>query len=115
MQEEVKSGPTEIARAIARQMIRAEHEHFVAQALDNRDHIPRVRRMARAVSTGLTKLGVSSSDATRVSDDVVAYAKELFVKEWMSEVEEGEDGRVIQAQGVAEFDRIFAAAPRFDG
>lgn len=61
------------------------------RARDNREHVPRVRREARAFAAGLREIGVTSREAKVFSEEIVGYAKELFLDEWMSEVERGED------------------------
>ena len=59
--------PDEVAMVVGRYVIRAEHEHFVADSQDNWEYIPRISRVVRAVSTGLSELHVPADDVTRIS------------------------------------------------
>ncbi len=106
----------DIAEAVGRAVIRAEHDEFVVHSVDNTEHIPRVRRIAVGVATGLRGLGVSRSEAAAVSKSLQEFGKELFMGEWMTQVGKGETPDVVFAEGSAEFDRILEAdRRRFEG
>jgi len=100
--------PRDIAEAVGRAVIRAEHDEFVAHSVDNTDHIPRVRRIAVGVATGLRELGISRSEAAAVSRSLLEFGKELFMGEWMAQLGDGETPDIVFAEGSAEYDRILA-------
>ncbi len=97
--------PREIADCIGKSVLRAEHRHFVEASEDNRDHIPRATRIAGAVGAALRELGLSKHESASASASLLEFTKELFLDEWMSQIEEGEDSEVVLAEGKEEFGR----------
>ena len=71
----------EIADCIGKGVLRAEHRHFVNGSEDNRDYIPRVALIARAVGAALRELGLSKHQSASTSADLLEFAKKLFLDE----------------------------------
>jgi hypothetical protein len=103
---------SDIAVAMGKAVIRAEHEIFVTDLLDNGEHVPRIRRIADAVGRGLRDLGLPMEQVAPVSDSLVAYGRELFLAEWMSRASKAEDSATVLTEGGEEFDRILAGSER---
>jgi hypothetical protein len=104
---------SDIAVVLGKAVIRAEHEFFVRDLLDNGEHVPRIRRVADAMGRGLRDLGLPMEQVAPVSDSLVAYGRELFLAEWMSQASKAEDSATVLAEGGEEFDRILAGSERW--
>lgn len=69
------------------------------------DRFPRATRIAGAVGAALRELGLSKHESASASASLLEFTKELFLDEWMSQIEEGEDSEVVLAEGKEEFGR----------
>ena len=96
----------DVIERVARAVIREEHQCFVDEGLDNREHIPRVMRITAAIGTALHEMNFPAEAVQEMVHSLEKYAKDLFLAEWMSQGIEGEDEEEVMAEGVAEFDRI---------
>ena len=63
----------------ARAIMKAEHDLFVKELLDNDDHIARVRQIADAVGKYLQSEDVGKADARATVDTIVDYGRQLFL------------------------------------
>ena len=55
------------------------------------DRFPRATRIAGAVGAALRELGLSKHESASASASLLEFTKELFLDEWMSQIEEGEE------------------------
>ena len=101
-----------VALRVGRAVLEAEHGHFVAASVDNSDHIPRILRVAGAISTILRRAGLTEKDATSVREALELHGKDLFMAEWNAQIMVGEDPQQVADEGIAEYDRIADAARR---
>ena len=60
------------------------------------DRFPRATRIAGAVGAALRELGLSKHESASASASLLEFTKELFLDEWMSQIEEGEDSEAFQ-------------------
>lgn len=93
---------------VGKAVLAAEHEHFVEFRIDNHEHIPRVARIARVVAQVLRDAHRSPAEADAVQEALLAYGKELFMDEWMNQLEPDEDEARALDEAAAEFDRILS-------
>ena len=99
-----------IALHVGRAVLEVEHRHFVAAPVDNRDHIPRILRIARAISTALRGAGLTEKDATFVRETLESHGKDLFMAEWNAQIMDGEDSQRVAKEGFDKYDRLYDAA-----
>ena len=100
----------DVALHVGCAVLEAEHRHFCAAAVDNREHIPRILRIARAISTALRGTGLTEKDASFVRDALESHGKNLFLDEWNDQIMEGEDPQQVTKEGLDEYDRLCDAA-----
>ena len=68
----------------AKQIIEVESRHnFEVYAIDDSEHIPRMARIADAVRDFFVALGVPPSRSEEIADDLLDYARQLYIAEWM--------------------------------
>ncbi len=98
----------DVVEGVGKAVLASEHEYFVKLRIDNHEHIPRVARIARATARVLRDAHRSSAEADAVQEALLAYGKQLFLDEWMRQLERDEDGAHALNEGAAEFDRILS-------
>lgn len=107
--DEMNDESIRIVQMVAERIIETEHEFFVANTLDNSEHIPRIGRIARSVADFLQQQNVNRRKFEDVAEDLVDYGRRLFVHEWMfpsldSDILDDEEPR--EEDAVKEFNRI---------
>ena len=102
----------DVALHVGRAVLEAEHGHFVAASIDNRDHVPRILRIARAVSRAMRAAGLTEKDATFIRESLESHGKDLFMGEWNAQIMGGEDPQSVKDEGLEEYDRLYNAARR---
>jgi len=103
----------EIALEVGRAVLSSEHEHYVAEQLDDRDHVPRILRIAGAVASASLRAGLAEGEAISVREALESHGKELYMAEWSAQIVEGEDARRVTKEGLDEYDRLSNAARRW--
>lgn len=93
---------------VGKAVLASEHQCFVERMTDNQEHIPRVERIARAVALFFRHAQASPAEADAMQKTLLAYGKQLFIDEWMSQLERGEDKAQALDEAAAEFDRILS-------
>ncbi len=69
---------------VAKQTIESESRHnFDVYAIDDSEHIPRMERIAAAVADAMSKQGLPPAECEACRDDLIEYARRLYVAEWM--------------------------------
>ena len=91
---------------VGKAVLASEHRYFVERMIDNQEHIPRVARIARAVALFFRDAHGSPDEAHAVQKALLAYGKQLFMDEWMNQLERDEDKAQALDEAAAEFDRI---------
>ena len=102
----------DIALQIGRAVLSSEHKHYVAAQLDDRDHVPRVLRIAGTVASASLRVGLAEGEAILVREALESHGKELYMAEWNAQIMEGEDARRVMEEGLDEYDRLYDAARR---
>jgi hypothetical protein len=103
----------EIALQAGRAVLSSEHKHYVAERLDDCDHVPRILRIAGAVASASLRMGLAEGEAISVRETLESYGKELYMAEWSAQIMEGEDARRVTKEGLDEYDRLSNAARRW--
>ena len=68
----------------AKRIMESESRHnFEVYAIDDSEHIPRMERMAVAVAEALSEQGLPPSKCDACRDDLIEYARQLYIAEWM--------------------------------
>lgn len=65
-------------------------------------------RIVRAVALFFRDAHGSPGEADALEKALLAYGKELFVHEWLNQLERGEDKAQALDEAAAEFDRILS-------
>ena len=100
----------DIALQIGRAVLSSEHKHYVAdEQLDDRDHVPRILRIAGAVASASLRVGLAEGEAISVREALESHGKELYMTEWNAQIE-GEDARRVMEEGLDEYDWLYDAA-----
>ena len=100
----------DVALQVGRTVLSSEHKHYVAAHLDDRDHVPRILRIAGAVASASLRVGLAEGEAISVREALESQGKELYMVEWNSQIMEGEDARRVMEEGLDEYDRLYDAA-----
>lgn len=104
--------PVEIAEQLGRAMILGEHAHFENQAVDNDAHVPRLRRIVDTIGFQLVDWGIPQQTAKSVVKRLKDYAKDLFMKAWMRDLQPHENREAICAEGSQCYDSLYRSAKR---
>ena len=68
----------------AKKIIESENRHnFDIYAVDDSEHIPRMARIADAVRDFFEALGVPPERSDAIANDLLDYARQVYVDEWM--------------------------------
>ncbi len=103
----------DVALQIGRAVLSSEHKHYVAdEQLDDRDHVPRILRIAGAVASASLRVGLAEGEVSSVREALESHGKELYMANWNSQIMEGEDARRVMEEGLDEYDRLYHAARR---
>ncbi len=89
----------------AKRMMQFESRHnFGVYAIDDREHIPRMERMADAVWDALSERGLAPALCDACRDDLIEYARQLYVTEWMRPLP-GDDTPPVEEDAIMEFNK----------
>lgn len=92
----------------AKRIMESEHRHnFVAHAVDDSEHIPRMARIADAIQDVLSDLGASSECCAATADCLVDYARELYVAEWMRPLA-GDENLPLEKDAIQSFNEYLS-------
>ena len=76
----------------AKRIIESEHrDNFVAHAVDDSEHIPRMARIAETIQDFLSNLGASSECCAATAESLLDHARQLYVAEWMRPLADDEN------------------------
>ena len=81
----------EILKEFGLALVEKQHQFFVDEGIDNSEHIPAIKRIANTSYQYLTAKGVSPKISTKVKKDLINHARELFIKEWMTPLDEDQE------------------------
>ncbi|NCO83684.1 MAG: hypothetical protein COZ31_09970 [Nitrospirae bacterium CG_4_10_14_3_um_filter_44_29] len=81
----------EILKEFGLALVEKQHQFFVDEGIDNSEHIPAIKRIASTSYQYLTAKGVNPKISAKVKKDLLNHARELFIKEWMTPLDEDEE------------------------
>ena len=87
----MNQGIIKVVTAFGMALIERQHKFFVDEGIDNSEHVPAIKRIADTAYQYLTANGVSSEISTKLKKDLLNHARELFIKEWMTPLDEDEE------------------------
>ena len=88
-----------------KRIIESEALHnFEVFAIDDSEHIPRMERIADAVRDSLSKLGIPADQIEAVANDLLDYARQLYVNEWMRP-QPGDNYEPIEEEAIRSFNK----------
>ncbi len=88
---------------IARRIIESESRHnFDTYAIDDGEHIPRMKRIANAAKVVSIELGLASDRCDAIRDDLIEYARQLYVAEWMRP-QPGDETPAVKEEAIQQF------------
>ena len=93
--------PTASTIDLAKAILKTEHDFFTKDGVDNNEHIPKMKRIIKAVS----KFHGGSKD---VEDELHRYALDLFVESWMEPIE-GEKEIPVEKDAIECFEAIYGS------
>ncbi|MCG2661569.1 MAG: hypothetical protein L6437_15145 [Kiritimatiellae bacterium] len=76
----------------------------MTDTLDNNEHIPNVRRFAEVTINFLRSKNISPNTCETVKRELIAYAKKLFLEEWMKPYDDNDPP--VLSEGRKVFDSI---------
>ena len=80
-----------ILKEFALALIERQHQFFIDETVDNSEHVPAIKRIAESAYQYLAAKGGSSDISTKVRKELITHARKLFIKEWMTQLEEDEE------------------------
>jgi len=93
-----------VSRDMAKALVHAEHIFSCQRFIDNSEHVPRMVHLASAAAAFLKKEGASADESNRFREQLIDYARELFVAEWMTPLEGDEERPPKEKDAIACFD-----------
>jgi hypothetical protein len=108
-------GPRSIlafAEAAARSVIDEENSFCDGYAIDDDEHLPRIRRIIEAVANAALDAGESRAAVADLRQRLLAFAEDEYMKRWMAEVCEDEDPDEVRRDGVSVFRHVMAGGRR---
>ena len=93
-----------IVREFAEQMVEMEHKYFIKNAVENREHIPRIILIAEAANNYLSKNDISTICCKEIREAIIDYGRNLFIKEWMVTYD-SDDEDPIEEDAIDEFNK----------
>ena len=98
--------PVEAVKLAGKTVLEVEHDNFMNAVIDNREHIPRLLRIAVAMANVFREDGQSEGVADEVEEELLSFGKQLFMNGWMQDLMPNEDPQQVFDRGSREFDRI---------
>lgn len=100
------------AEAAARSIIDEENAFVDGYAIDDDEHIPRIRRIIEAVAKAVLNAGESRASVADLRQRLLAFAEDEYMKRWMAEVYEDEDPDEARRDGVSVFRHVIGGGRR---
>jgi hypothetical protein len=76
------------AEAAARSVIDEENSFCDGYAIDDNEHLPRIRRIIEAVAKAVRDAGESRAAVTGLRQRLLAFAEDEYMKRWMADIYE---------------------------
>ena len=92
-----------LAIILGRAVLKLEHKHFLSGDIDNPEHVPRIHRVAAAISTALQGEGLTKQWIMPESNALHEHGKALFMEEWNKYVRDGDDPQQFMKEGLSEY------------
>jgi hypothetical protein len=101
-----------VVEAAARAIITAEFAAWDKEGPGDNEHIPRMRRVARAAGAAASGLGIGKGAAARVTKRLLQHAEDEYMQRWMADLEDGEDPDEVREDGIRTFRHVAAGGRR---
>jgi hypothetical protein len=101
-----------VVEATARAIITAEFAAWDKEGPDDNEHIPRMRRVAKAAGVATAGLGISKGAAARVTKRLLQHAEVEYMQRWMADLEDDEDPDEVREDGIRTFRHVVAGGRR---
>ncbi len=89
----------------AKRIIEAESRHnFDVYAIDDSEHIPRMERLATSVREALFERGLAPEPCDASCDDLIEYARQLYLAEWMRPLP-GDETLLFKKDAIRDFNQ----------
>lgn len=109
---DTRSAILDFAEAVGRSLIDAENAFVDGYAIDDNEHIPRLRRIAEVVGATAGSAGAGDADAAAVTRKLLAYAEQEYMKRWMADIYEDEDPDEARLEGLRVFRHVLGGGRR---
>ena len=86
------------------QVIQDEHRYFTSDGIDNKEHIPRIARIAESAGKLLRVGGMPKREVEANVQRIIHYGRRLFIDEWMKPLP-GDTDLPDEEKAIEEFDR----------
>lgn len=92
-----------MGRAILTRM----HQHYISDSLDDTEFIPFVKAVIQGAADRMTAARYAEGQIEDMRIALKEYSKELYVKEWIKNREDGEAVDAARDQGGRHFEDLF--------
>lgn len=72
-------------------LIERQHQFFADETCDNSEHVPAIKRIADVACQFLKLNRISSEAGKKVTKELIQRGRELFINEWMRQMDEDEE------------------------
>jgi len=101
-----------ILEMAGRHIIEAENSFCRTYAIDDNEHIPRLRRIVESISRTARELDMTESSIDALTASLRAFAEDWYMELWMSELYEDEDAAVVRQEGLEVFRLVWNGGRR---
>jgi hypothetical protein len=102
----------EFAEAAARSVIDEENSFCDRYAIDDDEHLPRIRRIIEAVAKATRDAGESRAAVADLRQRLLTFAEDEYMKRWMADIYEDEEPDEVRREGLGVFRRVIAGGRR---
>ena len=107
-----RSAVANFAEAVGRSLIDAENAFVDGYAIDDNEHIPRLRRIAETVGATARAAGIGDRDAAAITRKLLEHAEQEYMKRWMSDLYDDEDPDEVREEGLGVFRHVLRGGRR---
>lgn len=72
-------------------LVESQHKYFIEGSIDNREHIPAIKRIADTAYQYLKANGINTDNSAKVKEKLIHHGKDLFIQLWMKSIIEDEE------------------------
>jgi hypothetical protein len=100
------------AEAAAQSVIEEENSFVDGYAIDDDEHLPRIRRIIEAVAKAALNAGESRAAVADLRQRLLAFAEDEYMKRWMAEIYGDEDPDAVRQDGLSVFRHVIGGGRR---